>query len=140
MRFLKIPASYWMVVGSIMGVAIISSYFVSNKKVDFNTEVKPLLNKKCITCHGGVKRQSGFSLLFRNDALAINKSGKVAIIPGDSDNSEMIKRLYLKDPEERMPYKHPPLSNDEIALLKKWSSLGKSLGIHSSARNTPTQY
>ena len=130
MRFLKIPASYWMVVGSIMGVAIISSYFVSNKKVDFNTEVKPLLNKKCITCHGGVKRQSGFSLLFRNDALAINKSGKVAIIPGDADNSEMIKRLYLKDPEERMPYKHPPLSNDEIALLKKWINQGAAWGNH----------
>lgn len=130
MRFIKIPTTYWIVVSSIVLVTVISSYFVSNNKVDFNTEVKPLLNKKCITCHGGVKRQSGFSLLFRNDALAVNKSGKVAIIPGDADNSEMIKRLYLKDPEERMPYKHPPLSNDEIALLKKWINQGAVWGNH----------
>lgn len=130
MQFIKIPTTYWIVVSSIVLVTVISSYFVSNNKVDFNTEVKPLLNKKCITCHGGVKRQSGFSLLFRNDALAVNKSGKVAIIPGDADNSEMIKRLYLKDPEERMPYKHPPLSNDEISVLKKWINQGAAWGNH----------
>jgi hypothetical protein len=75
-------------------VLIGSRYFINNKQVDFNAEVKPLINKKCISCHGGVKRQSGFSLLFRQEALAVNKSGKVAIIPGDAENSEMIKRLY----------------------------------------------
>ncbi|MDB5209930.1 MAG: hypothetical protein JWQ30_757, partial [Sediminibacterium sp.] len=90
----------------------------------------PIFNKKCITCHGGVKRQSGFSLLFRSDALAINKSGKAAIIPGDPSNSELIRRLSLKDPEERMPYKHPPLSDDEIATLKKWIKQGAQWGDH----------
>jgi hypothetical protein len=56
MRLIKIPMTYWIVVSSIILVTVISSYFVSNKKVDFNAEIKPLLNKKCITCHGGVKR------------------------------------------------------------------------------------
>ena len=130
MRLIKIPMTYWIVVSSIILVTVISSYFVSNKKVDFNAEIKPLLNKKCITCHGGVKRQSGFSLLFRSDALSKNKSGKVAIIPFDAGNSEMIKRLYLKDPEERMPYKHPPLNNEEIALLTKWINQGAEWGDH----------
>jgi len=130
MRFIKIPMAYWIVVSSIILVTVVSSYFVSNNKVDFNAEIKPLLNKKCITCHGGVKRQAGFSLLFRSDALAKSKSGKFAIIPGDAQNSEMIKRLYLKDPEERMPYKHPPLNNDEIALLIKWINQGAEWGNH----------
>ncbi len=130
MRFIKIPTAYWIVVSSIILVTVVSSYFVSNNKVDFNAEVKPLLNKKCITCHGGVKRQGGFSLLFRSDALAKSKSGKFAIIPGDAQNSEMIKRLYLKDPEERMPYKHPPLNNDEISLLIKWINQGAEWGDH----------
>jgi len=130
MRFFKIPMAYWVVVSSIILVTVVSSYFVSNNKVDFNVEIKPLLNKKCITCHGGVKRQAGFSLLFRSDALSKSKSGKFAIIPGDAQNSEMIKRLYLKDPEERMPYKHPPLNNDEIALLIKWINQGAEWGDH----------
>ena len=35
------------------------------KPVDYNTQVKPIFNKNCITCHGGVRRKAGFSLLFR---------------------------------------------------------------------------
>ena len=45
MRFIKIPTAYWIVVSSIILVTVVSSYFVSNNKVDFNAEVKPLLNK-----------------------------------------------------------------------------------------------
>src|ERR1700712_6001774 len=69
--------------------------------VDFNAEVKPIFNKHCITCHGGVRRKANFSLLFRSEALAKAESGKPAIIPGDPEHSEMIRRLTLKDPEER---------------------------------------
>ena len=101
-----------------------------SRTVDFNTEVKPIFNKKCITCHGGVRRKSGFSLLFRTDALANNKSGKPAIIPGDPEHSEMIRRLTLNDPEERMPYKHDPLSKDEIETLRRWIKQGAPWGDH----------
>ena len=106
------------------------SCLTSGHSVDYNTEIKPIFNKKCITCHGGVKRQSGFSLLFRSDALAINKSGKPAIIPGDPSHSEMIRRLSLKDPEERMPYKHAPLTDKEISTLKQWIKEGAQWGDH----------
>src|SRR5215471_11326738 len=86
--------------------AAIATFIFSTRShtVDFNTEVKPIFNKKCITCHGGVRRKAGFSLLFRSDALAKNKSGKPAIIPGDPEHSEMIRRLTSHDPDERMPY------------------------------------
>lgn len=106
------------------------SFTFSNKKIDFNTQIKPLLNQKCIVCHGGVKRQGDFSLLFRPDALANNKSGKPAIVPFDPDGSEMIKRLNETDPEERMPYKHPPLSKEEINTLRQWIKEGAEWGDH----------
>src|SRR5579859_1905443 len=92
----------------------------SAKQVDFNTQVKPILNKRCITCHGGVKRESDFSLLFRKDALSKAKSGKMAIVPGDADHSELVRRITSGDPEERMPYKRDPLSGEEIEILKNW--------------------
>ena len=101
-----------------------------SQTVDFNAQVKPIFNKKCITCHGGVRRKAGFSLLFRSEALAKNESGKPAIIPGDPEHSEMIRRLTLKDPEERMPYKHEALSKDEIEILKKWIKEGAQWGDH----------
>jgi hypothetical protein len=98
--------------------------------VDFNAEVKPIINKKCISCHGGVKREGGFSLLFRSEALAKTKSGKFAIIPGDPDGSEMIRRLHLKDPEERMPYKREPLSKKKSDILRRWIKQGAEWGDH----------
>ncbi len=89
---------------AIVVVAIVAFTFSTSRQiVDFSTEVKPIINKNCITCHGGVRRQADFSLLFRSDALAKAKSGKYPIIPGDPDHSELIRRLTLKDPEERMP-------------------------------------
>jgi len=113
-------------------IAVIVFFVLSSHQtsIDFNTQVKPIFNKKCIACHGGVRQKSNFSLLFRSDALAINKSGKPAIIPGDPDHSEMIRRLTSNDPDERMPYKHDPLSKDEINVLRKWIKQGAKWGDH----------
>lgn len=106
-------------------------YFSSSSEtVDFNTQVKPIFNKKCIACHGGVKAKSDFSLLFREDAMKPAKSGKYPVVPGKPGESEMIKRITNNDPEERMPYKHDPLSNDEINILKKWIKQGAEWGEH----------
>ncbi len=98
-------------------------------RIDYSTEVKPIINKHCISCHGGVKRQAGFSLLFRQDALEKNESGKPAIIPGN-EHSELIKRITSTDPEERMPYKEEPLTKEEINTLTNWIKQGAKWGDH----------
>lgn len=99
-------------------------------KIDYSVQVKPILNKNCISCHGGVKQQGGFSLLFREEALGNTKSGKPAIIPGKPDESELVRRLLSSDPEERMPYKHPSLSKSDIKILKQWIKEGAQWGEH----------
>lgn len=100
------------------------------EKIDYSTQVKPIFNKKCIACHGGVKQKAGFSLLFREEALGNTESGKPAIIPGKPDESELIRRISIADPEERMPYKHEPLSKEEIDILTKWIKQGAEWGEH----------
>jgi Protein of unknown function (DUF1553)/Protein of unknown function (DUF1549)/Planctomycete cytochrome C len=102
----------------------------SQKPVDYTTQVKPILNRNCITCHGGVRQKGGFSLLFREEALTRLKSGKLAIIPGDPEHSEMIRRISLKDPEDRMPYKHNPLSREDVDILTRWVKEGAHWGEH----------
>ena len=101
-----------------------------NKQIDFNAEIKPIINKKCISCHGGVKKTAGFSLLFEKEALADTDEGSPAIIPGDSKNSRLIRRLHETDPELRMPYQKPKLSQNEIDLLTKWIDQGAKWGTH----------
>ncbi|UFH55882.1 DUF1553 domain-containing protein [Spirosoma sp. KNUC1025] len=118
--------------GVIVGTGLLLSSFLGlfGKRVDFNTQVKPLLNKNCIACHGGVKKAGGFSVLFRHEAVARTKSGKPAIVPGDADASEMIRRLTLTDHMERMPLEAAPLKPEEIDLLRNWIDQGAKWGDH----------
>jgi mono/diheme cytochrome c family protein len=114
----------------LVAAATLFIYSTRDPKIDFNTQVKPIFNKKCISCHGGVKRKAGFSLLFRSEAIAATESGKPAIIPGDPSNSELMRRIRANDPEERMPYKHEPLDDDEIEILHDWIEQGAEWGDH----------
>ncbi len=116
--------------GLLLLLTIITSCSSSSEKIDFSTQIKPILNNKCITCHGGVKKNGGFSVLFKEEALANTKSGKPAIIPGNASESEFIKRLHEEDPELRMPYEKPKLSDEEIDLLTRWIDQGAEWGNH----------
>ena len=120
----------WLVLSVLVVILVVFTFSTGRKAIDFNSQVKPIFNKKCITCHGGVRRKAGFSVLFRSEALAKTESGKLAIIPGDPNHSELMKRIQNKDPEERMPYKHAPLSDDEIAILRRWIKEGARWGDH----------
>lgn len=120
-----------LIISSVLVAALFATTsLISSKKIDYNTDIKPLINRKCISCHGGVKKESKYSLLFHEEALAKGESGKFAIIPGDPDNSELIRRLTSKDPEERMPYQHKPLSSKEIDMLRQWIKEGAHWGNH----------
>jgi len=130
MKALLLKKKWWLVTFILLVISVIFTFGVHRQSIDFNSQVKPILNKKCITCHGGVRRKANFSLLFRSDALAKTESGKLAIVPGDPDKSEMIRRLTLKDPEDRMPFKHDPLPAKEIEILKRWIKEGAQWGDH----------
>ncbi|HXB34648.1 MAG TPA: DUF1553 domain-containing protein [Puia sp.] len=116
---------------SLLGVGLVCWRILTPEhRVDYNTDVKPIINAKCITCHGGVRAKGGFSLLFREDAFAKTESGRPAIVPGDPDHSEMIRRITNVDPEVRMPYKHEPLTREEIDILREWVTEGAPWGEH----------
>lgn len=98
--------------------------------VDFNRDVRPILNKNCVQCHGGVRRQGELSLLFRDDALKPAKSGKRAIVPGNPSASELIHRITHADARDRMPKGRPALSASEIATLRRWIAQGAEWQQH----------
>ena len=117
--------------GTIFISLVVLFYVVKpENEVDFSADVKPILNKHCISCHGGVKKTAGFSVLFESEALGETQSGKPAIIPGNSNKSEFIIRLKYTDPEMRMPYKKPALSKAEIKILTDWIDQGAKWGTH----------
>ncbi|CAG5011659.1 hypothetical protein DYBT9275_04994 [Dyadobacter sp. CECT 9275] len=99
-------------------------------KVDYNTEVKPILNKHCMGCHGGVKKAGDVSFLFEHEMLEPGKSGKIPVVRGNAEASEMIRRIESKDPDERMPKNGVPLTDEEVSILKKWINEGAEWKQH----------
>lgn len=109
-----IPAG-WLVHGELTAAA----------PVDFNRDVRPILNRSCIGCHGGVREAGGFSVLFREDALRPAASGRLAIVPGSPDDSEFVRRINLPASHgEHMPKRGVALTKAEIALLTRWIDEG----------------
>jgi hypothetical protein len=130
-NFRKVKKWLSSVVFVLLLLTAVLYYFVwPAEKIDYSAQVKPIFNKKCIACHGGVKQKAGFSLLFREEALGNTEAGRPAIIPGNPEASELIRRITETDPEERMPYKHEPLSKEEIQILTQWIKEGAPWGEH----------
>lgn len=125
--------SKWMLTGAAAIVLLSSFSFLGifEHKVDFNTEVKPILNKHCMACHGGVKKAGGVSFLFEKDMYQPAKSGKPPVVAGDADESEMMRRILLpKGHEDKMPKEAPPLSEEEVQTLTQWIDQGATWGNH----------
>ena len=111
-------------------MALVMGCGEAREEIDFNRDIRPILNERCIVCHGGVQRKGGFSLLFRSEATDTSESGRRAIVPGDPGTSEMMRRITLNDPDERMPQEGDPLSPDDVKLLRRWISQGAAWADH----------
>ena len=88
-------------------------------RVDFAHDVLPLIRDRCANCHTNGKSKGDVSMDTRESLLKSE-----AIVPGKSGQSVLIERVTNPDPEERMPKKGPPLTEKQIALLRKWIDEG----------------
>lgn len=100
--------------------------------VDFNRDIRPIFTKECTSCHGGVKEAGNISFIYRTKAVNPAKSGKIPIVPGKPEESEVMIRLRSKDPDEVMPKpKHgPSLPDAQIALIERWIFQGAKWQNH----------
>jgi hypothetical protein len=98
----------------------------------FNREIRPILRKHCIVCHGGVKRASGLSFIDREQATGVAESGDVVIVPGKPEESYLIDRVSSDDAAYRMPPPEhgPALSAEEVELLRAWIAAGAEWEEH----------
>lgn len=102
----------------------------SKDAISYNDHIRPIFNKKCLSCHGGVRQLGDFSLLFENEAFAATRSGNKAIVKGSPGGSELYKRITHHDPEQRMPKDAPPLSDSEKELIAEWIDQGAEWEDH----------
>jgi cytochrome c553 len=93
------------------------------REVSFQTEVKPILERTCIECHGERKQKSDFRLDERAHAMRGGSIG-VAIVPGKSAESPLIRYVAGGVDGMRMPPKGEPLTAAEIGILRAWIDQG----------------
>lgn len=95
--------------------------------VDFNRDIRPILSDACFACHGPDpdKRKAGLRLDTAEGGLAMKK-GRAAIVPGNPDLSEAVRRMTATDADDRMP---PPdsgktLTAAQIETVRQWIAEG----------------
>jgi ankyrin repeat protein len=76
--------------------------------VDFNAAIKPILQTRCVACHGPNQQQAGLRLDDREAAMRGSRSGPV-IVPGSSAKS----RLFEVVASGKMPL------DDELSVLER---------------------
>jgi hypothetical protein len=98
-------------------------------KVSYKKDVRPLLEKSCLNCHGPKKRPKGkFRIDTRELALKGGSEG-VAIIPGKSKKSPLSYFITDRVVDYEMPptdkrEKYPKLTKKQIALVLAWIDQG----------------
>ncbi len=100
------------------------------RPVDFDQEIRPILQSRCTVCHGGIKREAGLSLLSGSEALQPTANGNLAIVPGDPSASEVVRRIRHPDPRKRMPPEGAALAPGEIERIEAWIEAGADWPIH----------
>ena len=87
--------------------------------------IEPVLAKKCISCHGAQKAKGGLRL---DTYEVVQKGGKdgLVIVPGKAASSLLMQRVLLpvREDDHMPPDGKPPLTADEVALLKWWIDAG----------------
>ena len=114
----------------LVGIILVHQWISASSTIDYSTQVKPIINKKCIGCHGGVKKNGGISFLFREELITAGESGRMAVVPGQPQQSEIIRRITHADPELRMPLEGDALSEEEVKILTQWVKEGAQWGEH----------
>ena len=90
-------------------------------------QIHPILDTKCVPCHGASKEQGELRLDFYELLMKGGKDG-VVVTPQNPDRSLLLQRVTLS-PSDRhfMPADgRTPLTADEIAALRAWILAGAS--------------
>lgn len=106
--------------------------------VDYFNDVQPLLEKRCYDCHQGGKAQGDLRLDDHASVLKGGESDEPAIVLGKADESPLIDRVSSRDEDLVMPPNGERLTDDEIALLKRWINGGASWPQFNVTRFEPT--
>ena len=87
--------------------------------VSFSADVFPILQSRCINCHGGDRIEAELVMRSYEDLMAGGESGLVITV-GDSANSLLVQLVS----ELKMPKRGPKLTPIQIQTITDWVDQG----------------
>ena len=125
---------------SFLAVGLLLMSLPAEDKIDFNTQIRPILSSKCFNCHGpdaearkgGSKKKGGLRLDNGHGAF----DGEI-IVPGKPEKSSLTALIKTDDEDDIMPPdgKGERLKEKEIKLLEEWIRQGAKYDRHWSYTN-----
>src|SRR5687767_2023352 len=91
----------------------------ASRPVDFLRDIRPLLEERCVKCHGPEKQKADLRLDGKEAAMRGATDGAV-ILPGKSADSRLVLAVAGVDEDLLMPPKGDRLTAEQIGLLRRW--------------------
>jgi hypothetical protein len=98
-------------------------------QLEYNRDVRPILADNCFACHGPDSAARQADLRLDRRATAVDMG---AIVPGEPEESELLRRIRSEDSAERMP---PPETKKQLTIqqqqtLEQWIASGAEYQPH----------
>jgi hypothetical protein len=102
---------------------------VAAEKVDFAKQIKPLLERSCLACHGADKQRSNFRVDSRDALLKGGNTGSAAVVPEKSAQSPLLEYVSGRAEGMEMPplprrEKFAAFTKEEVELVRAWIEQG----------------
>jgi hypothetical protein len=108
----------------VLAAAFVGRVSAGAAGTDYAAEVKPLLTRHCVGCHGGDRPKGDLRL---DTGAAVLKGGKsgTLIVPGRPSESALLRVLAGDHATiDRMPYRRPPLEAGAVRRIADWITAG----------------
>src|SRR5262249_39469691 len=103
-------------------VLIASSAILSAADPSYYRAIQPVLQKNCVGCHQPAMKSSGLDLTTFDGFKTGGKHG--AAFNAAAPEQSLIVRYITGENKPAMPLGAPPLSKEEVALVRDWIKSG----------------
>jgi mono/diheme cytochrome c family protein len=87
--------------------------------ISFTADILPILESRCINCHGGNKTEKGLDLKSYASLMTGSSKGPV-IVAGDAASSALATLIS----NGKMPKRGPKLTPEQVELIIAWINAG----------------
>ncbi len=108
-------------------------------QVEFERDILPILEERCIYCHGEDEQESGLRLDLRSSMLKGGDSGLPAVVPSDASASYLLEVVKHLDADVKMPPDEDQIPEKEIKLLEQWIGEGAEVPGQMDSSTTKPQ-